>query len=515
MTMKNFLVCLFLIIFGAVVFGLVFRAGRGNPTPGVIKNTINNANKPYGIAPDRGRFILTQNLVENRSFSLNREQADAGSPDMVYYKGSWHVAFAPGISIFAIPFYFIGSKFNLGFAFTFLLSTLFALANLALIFLISKKILNMPHWASLFAALIFGFSSTALSYVTSLYQHQAAAFFILSSFYAVYKYKMNLKWGFLWGIYVWVAYALAIACDYPNAILLFPIMVYFVIVSLNFAKDNGKYKISLRPAIILTSVFFIALTILHGYYNYKNFGGWTKLSGGLVSYNTIVRNELDKGDLEENVKKIDALQNKINVIRAFREQSLINSGYELLFAPDKGIFIFNPIFILAVLGIYYGFKKIDLEKAILISLIAVNLFLYSSWGDPWGGWAFGPRYLIPSMAILAIFACYFLVSVRFKVVSKLFAFVLFVFSAAVSVLGAVTTNAVPPKSEAVVLHSKYGMLYTLDFLKAGIQNNFAFNSFFHKYFSLYEYYFIVLGIVVFAGFVILFILPRFEKHDNI
>lgn len=514
--MKSLLAILFLIIIGSVLFFATLRGVPGNPPARSIKNNLDSVTKPFELSPERGRYLLIQNLSEHNSFALSKEQADAAYPDVGYYKGKYFIFFAPGISLFALPFYDIGLQYNLSQVFSFSVVTIISVLNLLFIFLIAKHILKLPVWAGLLASLIYGFGSVGWSYSGTLYQHQHTVFFIMASFYAVWQYKIHKKWGFLWGFFIWTNYALAILIDYPNILLMLPVMIYFLFVSLNIRHVADTYKISFRVSLILTSIFFVIISLLHGMYNNQNFGGWTKVSGGLIGYKTIKEQKLDQGNLDENLKKINEIASKKNPVKFFTEYNLVRSSNELLIAVDKGIFIFNPIFLLGIGGIIYAFRKLTLEKGILLSLVVVNLFFYSSWGDPWGGWAFGPRYLIPSMAVLSLFVAMFLVEVRFTFLMKILAFILLTFSVAVSLLGALTTNAVPPMTEAVYLKMKYGFMFNIDFLTHNRSSSFLYNTYFRDRMTLLQYYEVIFCLVMGAIFIILFIMPLIATimHGN-
>ena len=141
-------------------------------------------------------------------------------------------------------------------------------------------------------------------------------------------------------------------------------------------------------------------------------------------------------------------------------------------------------------------RKINLEYGVLLGLIGVNLFLYSSWGDPWGGWAFGPRYLIPSMAILSLFIGIFLHEIKYKWTARIVAYIFFVYSSAVSLLGTLTTNAVPPKVEADFLHMQYNFLRNYFYFKKGESSSFVYNNFLSGSVSLSEYFLIIYGVFV-------------------
>ncbi len=105
---------------------------------------------------------------------------------------------------------------------------------------------------------------------------------------------------------------------------------------------------------------------------------------------------------------------------------------------------------------------------VIISVVLVNILLYSMFGDPWGGWSFGPRYLIPSIALLCTGIGYALARfLRNPLVIILFITAL-IYSSAVNVLGSTTTNLVPPKVEALNLAVTipYTYMYNVQLVQA-------------------------------------------------
>lgn len=80
-------------------------------------------------------------------------------------------------------------------------------------------------------------------------------------------------------------------------------------------------------------------------------------------------------------------------------------GARLLYWLDKGVFIYNPIFIPGILGYYQFFRMFKKEALFFASLIALNFILTSSWYGWHGGWSWGPRYLVP-LAPLWLLPCF-------------------------------------------------------------------------------------------------------------
>ena len=57
---------------------------------------------------------------------------------------------------------------------------------------------------------------------------------------------------------------------------------------------------------------------------------------------------------------------------------------------------------LGIFGLVFLSRKNEYALKIFVSVIGINILLYSMWGDPYGGWAFGSRYLIPTYALMSI-----------------------------------------------------------------------------------------------------------------
>jgi len=514
--MKSFFAVIFIILIGLGLYTATIRGVYGNPQPETIKAELEGPAKPFELSPERGRFAHVMALSQTGQYALTDKLGDFVSPDVGYYGGKFFSFFAPGISYMALPFYNFGAQYNLAQVAAFSLISLAAIGSLIFVFLICRNVLKLPVSASILAVLIFGFGSTAWSYSITLYQHLLTVFFSLSGFYAIWKFKQSGAWGWPYMAWAWLAYALAIFIDYPNALLLLPVMIYALVVSFNVSKDDQKVRVKFRPAIVLTFVVFLFITGLHFYHNQTYFGSWKRLSGSLVGIKVLqTKNLIGKEPAEIDRAIADDAAKKANVVKVFSEEKIPNSPGTLLFSKDRGLFFYAPIFIFAILGLLLALKKSrNLEIGILLGLVGANLFLYSSWGDPWGGWAYGPRYLIPSMAILSMFIAYWLANQQKWVwLKKFLVFILLAYSSAVALLGALTTNAVPPRVEADYLHLKYNFFYNLDLLKSNTSGSFIYNTYFKAHYTLYEYGLVIYTFLMLIFLIVLFILPAFKSKD--
>lgn len=511
--MKNRLAILFIVVLATTLYAVTLHGVFGNPEASTIKQTLEDPTKPFELSPERGRFAHIISLAETGNYALTKELGDFVYPDVGWNNGKFYSFFAPGISYMALPFYIIGSSVNYSQLFTFGFVSLVSIFALIFLFKICREIFQLPVWASLVSVMIFAFGSTAWSYAVTLYQHHVTVFLMLSSFYAVWYFAKNVKWSWLGAIWVWLAYGLAIAIDYPNLLLLMPIMIYFLVKAIQIETDSQKTKVKVRLSFILAATFFIAVMAGHLYHNQTKFGGITNLSGGLTSYKTIVENNWQDLYVDEINQKLNENVAKKDVVGFFSEERIPNSPGTLLFSKDRGLFVYSPIFILAIFGIIYLVRKrMNLETGVLLGLVAINLFLYASWGDPWGGWAYGPRYLIPSMSILAIIAGIFIAH-KPSIWKSIITFILFAYSSAIALLGVITTNAVPPRVEADSLQMKYNFLRNLDFLYEDKSSSFIYNTFLIDKISLINFAFILYAVVLIV-FLVIITAPFFRRKTN-
>jgi hypothetical protein len=136
----------------------------------------------------------------------------------------------------------------------------------------------------------------------------------------------------------------------------------------------------------------------------------------------------------------------------------------------------------------------------------VNLILYSSFGDPWGGWEYGPRYLIPSMAMLSISIAVTLQHIK-KTRSLIITWIIFLYSAGVNLLGALTTNQLPAEKEAIPQNLPYTYINNLSLLVQEKSNVLAYRNFFRNYIPAWQYGFYLFIFLSVVSFMILFVLP--------
>lgn len=155
---------------------------------------------------------------------------------------------------------------------------------------------------------------------------------------------------------------------------------------------------------------------------------------------------------------------------------------------------FTPVLLLGFVGLFLAVKKKVQHVGLLTAIIGFNVLLYAMWDDPYGGWAFGSRYLIPAYAIFAIFVSLLLTFWKRYDVFLLFFFALLMYSQAVNSLGALTSNSNPPKVEILALekqtNQKQEYTYARNILELhkNYSQAYMFQTFAKKHITAWEYY---------------------------
>ncbi len=511
--MKNTLAIAFII-----VIGLVFYAGTLKAVPGRVDSqtglptdpSVFGSTGPFESSHERSSYAIILAMVGYHNVNLTKDLADFGSPDVGFFKGKFYSFFPPGVASLGYPLYLLGERFNLPLAFAYFSVSLAAILTLIILYIICRQIFKFSLPLALLTVLITGFGTIFWNYSITLYQHIPTIFLMLFAFYSVWRFK-SAKGIFvwLWALAVWICYGLGPVFDYPNVILLLPVMVYFFISALRISKTELGFKVSLRMAFLVCSLAMIILAGAQLYYNYRIFGNWKIYTNALPRYN---QTDYDYAHLSNADTEAIAAQ-KGQVASIFLEKNVPFGFYILTVSVDKGLFLYMPVLLLALLGMFSVRKKITMEIGILAGIFLLNLFLYSSFADPWGGLSYGPRYLLPSIAVLPIFIGLWLQnSAKLYWLKKTAVFILFACSSAASLLGAVTRNIVFPKNEAVYVDTSNKFWFNIKYLKSGQSGSLLYNSVFSRYFSLTEYYFILLALILLIIFVVLFVLLR-EKNE--
>ena len=81
---------------------------------------------------------------------------------------------------------------------------------------------------------------------------------------------------------------------------------------------------------------------------------------------------------------------------------LLEGAGGLLFSPEKSVFLFAPVIVLVPLALVALWRRRRDTTALMVALFAATFVLAATWHSWMGGWSWGPRLLIPGVAVLLV-----------------------------------------------------------------------------------------------------------------
>lgn len=487
---KYTLFLLFFVFIFACLFTLItLKGNKGKPI--YFQHELDTkVGGPFEATNSTSRYALTVAIVENHSFYFTNELARFAAPDLVQYKGHYFSIFTPGISFLGVPLYILGKLFGMPQFFTYLLNPILAILNAYLITRIAQK-LGAGVYASVISGFVYLFATNSLAYALTFTQHQASVTVILLALLTIFGERTVLK-----NILLGILMGAGVLFDIPNLFFLFPIVLYATLLHISQTEDKDSIRIRLNSKILAILFGVIPLMLVFLVYNKSVTGSFTKLG------QTVGRSDYITSQQVQTAGKPSLFVRSVT----FNTRLQLNGLYILLISNERGILYYFPVVVLGVLGIFGGLgsKRKETKNILLIlaSVILVDILLYSMFGDPWGGWSFGPRYLIPSTALLCIAVSLSLQRYGKNLLFTIVFLMCFSYSLWVSTLGALTTNAIPPMQEAIKLVTPipYTYAYNKNFIDEGFTSSLFYNLFLTHALSArsFMYLFDVCIFVIFA-----------------
>ena len=510
--MKKLYGLLFIVLFfttALVLLAAVIRGQAGNP---IYHQTQEERNKkvgsPFESTGSTSRYAMIEAMVEDQTFFLNEERAKFAAPDVVQYKGKLFSIFTPGVAFLGIPFYIIGKTIGFPQFITFLSTAILALINLCLVAQIAKKF-GAGRYSAILSGFIFLFATSAVSYALTLTQHHLSTAIILLALIS----SMG-KTTFLKNAWFGILFSAGLLVDIPNGIMMTPIGIYMLIK--HFKKlepEVNQIKFRIKLSFVAILIGMIPLLAVFGWYNHETTGSYTTIA------QTIGRSDyFEPPEIREQNRLEKESQDAFDEKLPFDTRNQISEFYILLVSNQRGWLIYSPIILIGALGLYYVYKKEKTLATVIISVILSNIIVYSLFGGL-GGWAFGPRYLIPAAAILSAAIGITVERFRRNVFFIVAFIILLAYSLGVNTIGAMTTTQVPPKVEAVNLPNPipYTYEYNLQLIDKNLTSSLVYNLYLFKFMSvrefLYAYYAVVLTAIVSAYLFVLF--GKEKKYDQV
>jgi hypothetical protein len=474
-----------LFIFFAGVILLISLSIKGDFDGTVLNQTPETRNTnpagPFENSGSASRYSLVEAIMENKSFAFTFEQAKFSAPDISAYKGRVFSIFNPGVSLIGLPFYAAGKFFGLAQIFTYYSVLLFGVINVFLIYLLARK-LGAGRYSSLAAGFIFLFGTNAFVYALTFTQHMSTTTFVLLGILNVLS-KRTLGNNVILGLIA----GGALMMDLVNLVFMSPLFVYAFIKQFDVKDNKDWIKLSFNPSITAFIIGILPFIMFLGIYNFELSGVYTKVPQ-MIGNAKIEEGDKNLADIQQNRL---VQENVEKIILPFNSRRLLNGMHVLLVSEERSWLYYSPIVLMGLGGflILYRRKEYQSFAVACLSVVMVNIITYSMFIDPWGGWAYGARYLIPGAGVFSIGLALVVNKYGRNSLFTVLFFLLASYSVYMSVLGANTSSTVPPKIEAEQLETPtpYGATYNFQLVEKGLSSSLFYNLFWTNYISLENY----------------------------
>lgn len=232
-------------------------------------------------------------------------------------------------------------------------------------------LLGLKRTWSLVVVLTFSFATNAFAFSSVFFSHQLVAFCLFTAFYLAFRIHRGLAhpaWVVLSGFLL----GLAVISEYPSALIALGIFAYTFSV-----LKKSRWLVGFVAAGVPPGALMMA-------YNWAIFR--TPLPVG-YEYSELYTDVHSTGFLSITYPHPEAL-------------------WGLTFGSFRGLFFSAPVLLLGVAGFIVWWKRKQFHAEWLVSLWAVlSFYLFYASSVMWnGGYAVGPRYLVPMLPFLTLAA---------------------------------------------------------------------------------------------------------------
>ena len=345
-----------------------------------------NGNSRYGLI-----FAIVQEGRLSIDTYLSRAGANIG--DRSYYNGHYYSDKAIGPSLVGVivytPLYWIKRTFNrisessAKIILTFMINGLPSAIAGSLIYILC---LYMSH--SRFRAYLVTMAITLgtmyLPYSVIFFSHQFASSLLFSAFFMIFMLKERPeKWKNWYFFLIGLLLGWALISEYPTVVIILGLLFYyFSVVWRNHTCHHFR-------SIVLPMLGGIIPVLLQLLYNKLCFGnflsiGYTNLDDPYFS------TAMEQGLMGISWPNLSVL-------------------YYMTIHPTMGLFWQSPVLLFSIIGAGFIFRehRYRYEALLAIWIIGSYLVIMSGYFMWWGGWALGPRHIIPILPYFSILLVFY------------------------------------------------------------------------------------------------------------
>ncbi len=326
-----------------------------------------------------------------------------------------------GVSALALPLAWLGLTVpGWGTATTALLFNAFVTAATGTVLLRYLQALGYDDWVALIAGLTFGLATLAWPYAKTFFSDPLAALCLIAAALALLRFRGTNRAADAFG--AGLALAVAVATRYANVV----VIPFFGLLLLKYQMASRRvgesasqqtnkpphHKFPISPGLparagnlqpwVAFGTPLVAVASAIAYYNMARYG-----------------NPLNTGYLpQENFSGI-----------------LWQGITGLLISPGRGLFLYAPVLLMTLPSAPSFFRRHRAEAALAGMIILIHLLLYGKWFMWHGGYAWGPRFMVPTLPFFVMGMAPVIERVRGSVWWRLSFLVLASISGLIQVLG--------------------------------------------------------------------------------
>lgn len=223
-------------------------------------------------------------------------------------------------------------------------------------------------WLRVLVVLGYGLCTPAFPYAGAFYGHQLCAFCLFAAFYIAYSRMWNLSTPALFVMGLLLGYS--VITEYPSVLIVGVLCLYA------FFRLPSKWRVC-----------------------------WVVLGGAVVAAGWLLYNTAVFGaplELGYSHSELWVEQHHTGFMSLTRPSLIALWGVSL--SPFRGLFYYSPLLLLAIPGFVLWYRSGEHRIEFWVTLSSVlAMFLFNSssimW---WGGFAVGPRYLLPMLPFLVL-----------------------------------------------------------------------------------------------------------------
>ncbi len=330
-------------------------------------------------ADEMVNFSLAQSLAKWQILSIDQVSTVGPNPEEFGTDGHRYGKYGPLQAVLSVPLFWLAQRLPFGAVDTVLLLNHLATATTAaLLFLLVRRLGYRPL-VGLGIVVVVAYGTPLWVHSKRYFGEPTITLGIVATVLAAYQAATTRRRG--WLIATGLAFGVAVAAKYVNVALLAPVPLYLALTSAHPAgaekgvlrRVEGERRRSWRHLVWAGGWFAVGATpvlALLGVYDALRFG--SPLATGYAHW------EGFSTPVWEGV-----------------------AGF--LFSPGKSIFVYTPLFLLLPFWAPRFVRRFPSFSVLLGSIVALHLLVFGSWWVWWGAWAWGPRFVVPVLPLLALF----------------------------------------------------------------------------------------------------------------